>query len=183
MDLLFTKDSARNTTLSLPSGQAVYDYSTPSRGFHHEQTTIRKFRPDGGPPDDIGFIEFHSFHKDICQVRGKDFRPQSSSMWKSGLTFQSSNGQEYTWKRKLSTAELTDKFNNVVAIYEVMHTGILSGNPRPAKLSITVEGMQFLDEIVCTFSYIEQREQKQRQAANSAAASSASSSAAAAAAC
>ncbi|KAK1217808.1 hypothetical protein PQX77_019514 [Marasmius sp. AFHP31] len=183
MDLLFTKDSCKNTTLSLPSGAPVYEINTPSRNFHTETSTIRKYRPEGGyQADDIGIIEFHSFHTDICQIWGRDFLPKSASMWKIASAFTSSNGQTYTWRRKSSTAVLEDKFQNNVAVYDQSHTGFFSGNPRPAMLSISADAMQIIDEVVCTFFYIEQKEQTRRRTANSAAASSAASSAAVAAA-
>ena len=123
MDLSFTKDSPKNTTLSLPDGRPVYEIDTPSRNFHTETTTIKKYQPYGGA-NDIATIEFHSFHKDVCQIQGRDFLPKSRSAWKSyvrssahlnvapsdvyhltrSLSFTSSNGEVYTWKRKSDTA-------------------------------------------------------------------------------
>ncbi|KAL0062084.1 hypothetical protein AAF712_011084 [Marasmius tenuissimus] len=174
MDLLFTKDSPVNTTLSLPSGSPVYEISTPLRNFHTETTTIRKYRPAGGDPDDIGLIEIHSFHKDVCQLRGKDFLPKSPSMWKSTSFFTSSNGEAYTWHCKSDTAVLNDKGENTVAMYERSHSGLISKNSQPAKLSISVEGMDIIDEIVLTFAYVEQQEQIHQRAAGSSSAASAS---------
>ena len=89
MDLIFAKDSAQNTTLSLPDGRPAYEVTTPARNFHTEVTTIKKYRSDGGT-DDIGTIEFHMFHKDIVQIRGKDFLPKSLSMWKKSVYLRTS---------------------------------------------------------------------------------------------
>jgi len=86
MDLLFTKESPKNTTLSLPDGKPVYEITTPTRHTHTETTTIRKYQSDGSA-DDVGTIEFHVLHKDICQIRGRDFRPESLSIFNSYVPF------------------------------------------------------------------------------------------------
>ncbi|KAL0063555.1 hypothetical protein AAF712_009564 [Marasmius tenuissimus] len=158
MDLLLTQDSPKNTTLTLSSGNPVYEISTPSRRFRTNTTTIRKYQPDGGHPNDIGVIELHSFHSDVCQIRERDFLPKSSSMWTRTLSFTSSNGEVYKWRHKSAKAILEDKRKKTVAIYDKSHTGFFSRNPRPAMLSISVEAINIIDEIVCTFSYIEQKE-------------------------
>ncbi|KAL0571016.1 hypothetical protein V5O48_010937, partial [Marasmius crinis-equi] len=161
-------ESARNATLMLPSGQPVYQVSTPTRVFHTEQTTIAKFLPDGSSIA-IGLVELHSFHTDICQITGRNVLPKSDGIFRSGISFTSSNGKQYTWKRKTSTALLTDKSGSTVATWERSHSGILSRNPRPAQLSVLSEGVQIIDEIVVTFMYIEQREQQLRRARGNAA--------------
>ncbi|KAL0568841.1 hypothetical protein V5O48_013127 [Marasmius crinis-equi] len=177
MELIFSKTSARNATLSLPSGQPVYELSTPSRLLHTEQTTITKFYP-GNPPVTIGLVEMHSFHDDVCQLAGRNVLPKSDGFWKSGMTFTSSNGEHYTWKRKSDAALLSDKFKHNIAIYEESHSGFLSGTPSPAKLSVAPEGMGILDEIMVTFVYIEQQEQQSRAASASGASAGAAAAAA-----
>ncbi|KAL0571116.1 hypothetical protein V5O48_010848 [Marasmius crinis-equi] len=138
MDLVFSEDSARNTTLSLPTGEPVYLISTPSRVFHDEQTTITKFLPHGGGPVAIG----------------RNVLP-NGGIFKSGMSFTSSNGEEYTWKRKSDSALLSNKWNTHVAVYEAKHTGILGESPQSAKLSVMPEVTEILDEIVATFVYTE----------------------------
>ncbi|KAL0571020.1 hypothetical protein V5O48_010941 [Marasmius crinis-equi] len=155
MDLIFSTDSARNTTLSLPSGQPLYDISTPSQAFHTDQTTISKIQ-SGRKQIAIGRVEMHSLHTDVCQVSGRDMLPKKDGIFRSGLSFTSSNGQKYTWKRKSGTALLSDKSKNI-ASYERSHSGFLGRGRRPAKLSVAPEGVGILDEIVVTYMYIEQR--------------------------
>ncbi|KAL0580546.1 hypothetical protein V5O48_001451 [Marasmius crinis-equi] len=170
MDLVFSKDSARNATLSLPTGQPVYEISTPSRVWHAEQTTVTKFLPHGGGPVAIGAVEVHSFHTDVCQISGRNVLPKSDGIFKSGMSFTSSNGEQYTWKRKSDSALLSNKWNTNIAVYEAMHTGILSGSPQSAKLSVMPEVMGILDEVVATFVYTEQMFQISRRSSASGAA-------------
>ncbi|KAK1217750.1 hypothetical protein PQX77_019592 [Marasmius sp. AFHP31] len=163
MDLLLTQDSPKNTTLTLSSGNPVYEITTPSHTFHTDTTTIRKYRPDGGHPDDIGVIKLHNLRSDLCQIRGRDFLPPSSEIWTGTLSFTSSNGEVYTWCHKSAKAILEDKRKKTVATYDKSHTGSVSSNPQPAMISISAEVMDIIDEIICTFSYIEQKERNRRR--------------------
>ncbi|KAG7092977.1 hypothetical protein E1B28_009278 [Marasmius oreades] len=177
MDLIFSKDSPRNATLSLPTGKPVYEISTPDRWFHHEQTALKKFQPGKSLPQDMGVIEIHSWNKSVVEVWGRSVLPKSAGVFKRGKIFTSSNGQQYTWKRKSRTAMLTDKLDNTMAVYDERRTNVFSRKaPSPAKLRITPAAVEIADEIVGTFLYFEEQE---RRARRSAAASSAGSSAAA----
>ncbi|KAK1217809.1 hypothetical protein PQX77_019515 [Marasmius sp. AFHP31] len=179
MDFLLTVDSTVNTTLSLPSGTPVYEITTPLRTFRTHTTTIRKYEQEGGDPHDIGIVELHSLHKDVCQLRGKDFLPKKPSMLNlSSFSFTSSKGEEYTWHRKSDTQTvLNDKNKNAVATYEQSHAGLLNKEPRPAKLSVSAEVMEVADEIVCTFTYVKQKEEIRKRTARGSAATSAATSA------
>ncbi|KAL0568170.1 hypothetical protein V5O48_013820 [Marasmius crinis-equi] len=162
MDLIISEDDrAKTTTFSLATGQPVYQVTVQSRGsFRSETRTISKFQHPGAPPTDIGMVELHSMSSDICQFWGRDIRPRTDMNSLSGAKgFTSSvNGQQYKWKRKLKKAELTDKFRNTVAVYEDSRSGRLSSKGKtPAKLSVTPAAMGFLDEIIVTFVYIEQK--------------------------
>ncbi|ESK89686.1 hypothetical protein Moror_16903 [Moniliophthora roreri MCA 2997] len=179
MDLLLSKDSVRNCTMSLPNGQPIYEVSTPSRYFHTEQTTIKRLK--GQESRDMALIELHGFHDDVCQVWGKDMVPKSDGLFKSGKTFTASDGKRYTWKIKLSKTILLDQFENTIAVFENSHTGFFSGNPRQAQLSISEGGLSIADDIVATFVLVDQRNrQNQRTAAASSAAASSNAAVAAA---
>ncbi|KAL0063552.1 hypothetical protein AAF712_009561 [Marasmius tenuissimus] len=82
------------------------------------------------------------------------------------MTFTSSNGQVYKWRRESTKAFLDDQDGKTVATYEEGHTGLSGGQPRQAMLSISTEAMQIIDEVVCTFFYIEQKEQARRRLAS-----------------
>ncbi|KAK1217753.1 hypothetical protein PQX77_019595 [Marasmius sp. AFHP31] len=166
MDLLFTKNFTKNTSLTLPDGSLGYEISTPSRKLHTDTTIIRRYPPSGGDPESIGVIELHSIRTDVCQVHGKDFLPKSDSTHNISMTFTSSNGEVYKWRRESTKAFLDDKSEETVATYEEGHTGLLGGIPRQAKLSISTEAMDIIDEVVCTFFYIEQKEQTRRRFAS-----------------
>ncbi|KAG7092975.1 hypothetical protein E1B28_009276 [Marasmius oreades] len=186
MDLIFSKDSPRNATLSLPTGQPVYQIFTPDRWFHQEQTTIRKFQPGTSLPQDMGVIEIHSWSKSVVEVWGRSVLPKSAGVFKRGKIFTSSNGQQYTWKRKSRTAVLTDKLDNTMAVYDERRTNVFSRKePSPAKLTIAPAAVEIADEIVGTFLYFEEQERRARSsaAASSSSAASASAASAAAASC
>ncbi|KAK1230085.1 hypothetical protein PQX77_006839 [Marasmius sp. AFHP31] len=72
--------------------------------------------------------------------------------------------QKYGWKRKGSKVLMIDKFENTVAIYQYSHCGILHAKA-PAMLSVTPAGVPFLDEIVVTFAYAEQKFRQDVEAA------------------
>lgn len=176
MDLIFSKDSPQNATLSLPTGQPVYELSTTDRWFHHKPTTIKKFQPGSAVPQDIGLVEIHSLHKNVVQILGRDVLPKSAGMFKRGRTFTSSNGQQYTWKRKSDAALLTDKFDHNMAIYETRHSNTFSSkDPTPGKLSIAPEALGIADEIIGTFAYVEQAERQARRGVAASGAGAASS--------
>ncbi|KAK1220568.1 hypothetical protein PQX77_016664 [Marasmius sp. AFHP31] len=156
MDLIFSQDDPKNATLSLTSGQPVYEMYTHEKTWSSEPTVIRKFQYPGHPPVNIGQVQVRLLHSDVCEMSGRDIQPKSGES-SSGKSFTSlANGEVYTWKRKFSKAKLTDKFKNTVAIYEESHSGILK-EEAPAKISIAPEGMPILDEIVVTCVYFEQR--------------------------
>ncbi|KAF9265811.1 hypothetical protein L218DRAFT_835251, partial [Marasmius fiardii PR-910] len=105
-------------------------------------------------------IEIHTLEDDVCQVWGRHLKPRSEGLMSSKRKFTSSNGQEYTWKQKTSGKKtlLWDKFQNTVAVYEDKHSGIFSGKPSPAKLSISPAGYPIVDEILVTFLFVKQKE-------------------------
>ncbi|KAL0063853.1 hypothetical protein AAF712_009204 [Marasmius tenuissimus] len=157
MDLIYSRDNPKNATISLTTGQLVYEILTEEKTWSSEPTVIRKFQYPGHPPVEIGQVKMRSFHPDICQAWGRDIRPRKEDLLSSGRSFTSLvNGQEYNWKRKSSKAILTDKFKNTVAIYEESHSGFRK-KKTPAKLSVTPGGMPILDEIVVTCVYYEQQ--------------------------
>ncbi|KAL0581793.1 hypothetical protein V5O48_000272 [Marasmius crinis-equi] len=168
MDLIFSHDDARNTTLSSSSGQPLYEISTPGS---REQTTITKLHP-GEKPTEIGCVELRSGDASVCQVSGRDVLPRTGEFGRKNLawSFTSSNGEKYTWTRKWDSNllfDLTDTSKTSVVVYERSHSGFFSGKPRPAKLTLLPEGVALgiLDEIVVTFVYIGQKAQQFRRAA------------------
>ncbi|KAK1220565.1 hypothetical protein PQX77_016660 [Marasmius sp. AFHP31] len=157
MDLVYSKDDQKNATLSLITGEPVYEIYTVEKFLQSEPTWIRKYQCSEHRPVEIGQVRVRSFHKDVCQLRGKDIRPRSMDSLSTKRSFTSlANGQKYIWKRKFSKAKLLDKSKNTVAVYEESHSGFLS-TKAPAKLSIAPDGMAIIDEIVVTFVYFEQK--------------------------
>ncbi|KAG7092976.1 hypothetical protein E1B28_009277 [Marasmius oreades] len=166
MDLIFSKDSLRDATLSLPTGQPIYEISTPDRWFHHARTMIKKFQPGMSLPQDMGVIEIHSWNKSVVEVWGRSVLPKSPGVFKRGELFTSSNGQQYTWKRKSRTAVLTDKLDNTMAVYDERRTNVFSRKePSPAKLAVAPAAVEIADEIVGTFLYFEEQERRARTSA------------------
>ncbi|KAK1235414.1 hypothetical protein PQX77_001366 [Marasmius sp. AFHP31] len=180
MDLIFSQDDPTNATLSLPTGQQIYELYTKARLLHSDSTIIRKFDSGhyaGSPPRDIGQVKLRSFGDDVCELLGRDIRPRSEDLFSGKRHFTSLiTGQKYSWKRKTSKVLLIDKFQNTIAVYEYSHSGIFHAKA-PAMLSITPNGLPFLDEIVVTFVYAEQRFRKEIEAAGEAAGDAASSAA------
>ncbi|KAL0570687.1 hypothetical protein V5O48_011275 [Marasmius crinis-equi] len=167
MDLIVSEDK-KTTTLSLPTGQPIYQITAKSRGtFRGETKVISKFQHPGAAPTDVGLVEVHSLSSDVCQFWGRDIRPRTdyNSMSEDKIFTSSVTGQKYKWHRGLQKSKLTDKFKNTVASYEESHSSLLSSKRKsPAKLSVTPAGMQFLDEIVVTFVYIEQKLKEEAEA-------------------
>ncbi|ESK95462.1 hypothetical protein Moror_12754 [Moniliophthora roreri MCA 2997] len=176
MDLLLSKDSVRNCTITLLTGQPVYQVSTPSRFFHTETTTIKRFK--GNQVHDMAVIERHDFHDDVCQVWGRDIVPKSDGCFSSGRSFTASDSQKYTWKMKCDRAVLRDQFDNTIAAFEKSHTGFFSGNPSQAKISISQAGLSIADELIATFVLVEQKDRESRKANGADAAGAAASAAA-----
>ncbi|KAF9254638.1 hypothetical protein L218DRAFT_1082234 [Marasmius fiardii PR-910] len=171
MDLIFSKDSPRNATLALPNGQPVYELSTANQLFHTEQTMIKKYQSGSPVPQDMGLVEIHRFHKSVVEVWGRNVLPKRDGIFNRGQSFTSSNGQQYTWKRKSDAALLTDKAGHNMAIYREHHTNLFkSKKSTPATLSIAPEAMGLVDEIVGTFAYFEQEIRRARRNNGSAAA-------------
>ncbi|KAL0565463.1 hypothetical protein V5O48_016561, partial [Marasmius crinis-equi] len=154
MDLILSDDSPKNTTLSRPSGELVYEISTPPRAFgvYPRPTTLR--RSGTGASDEIGIIGARGLANSMCLVSGRDVMPGRLGMFQSrasGMAFKSSNGQMYTWKRGQDDGLLIDNSKTTIAIYEASHSGLLSGGPHPAKLWIARECEEIADEIVATW--------------------------------
>ncbi|KAJ8096253.1 hypothetical protein PM082_011396 [Marasmius tenuissimus] len=150
MDLIYSEDNSKKMTISLATGQPVYEVSTQEETSSSEPTMIKKFQNPGDPPVDIGQVKMRSFHSDVCELLGRDIRPRKGDLWSRSFT-SLVNGQEYTWDQEDSKATLTDEFENTVAIYKGSHS------EAPVKLSVTPEGMSILDEIVVTCVYHEQQ--------------------------
>ncbi|KAJ8074319.1 hypothetical protein PM082_012632 [Marasmius tenuissimus] len=167
MDLIFSQDDPKNATLSLTTGQPVYEMYTQEKTWSTEPTAIRKFQYPGHSPVNIGQVKVPLLHDNVCEVWGRDIRPKSGEL-SSGKSFISlTDGQEYTWKRKSSKATLTDKYENTIAIYEQSHSGYVKAKA-PAKISIAPGGMPILDEIVVTCVYYEQKVRLNAEAAGAA---------------
>ncbi|KAL0063972.1 hypothetical protein AAF712_009039 [Marasmius tenuissimus] len=147
MELIFSNDDPKNAILSLSTGQPIYELYTKSRVFHSESTVIRKFHNQGSPPNDIGQVKLRCLNGDACELLGRDIRPRTE-----GIVSR----QKYGWKRKGSKVLMIDKFENTVAIYQYSRCGILHAKA-PAMLSVMPAGVPFLDEIVVTVAYAEQR--------------------------
>ncbi|KAJ8096262.1 hypothetical protein PM082_011410 [Marasmius tenuissimus] len=150
MDFIYSEDNSKNTTISSATGQPVYEVSTQEDTSSSEPTVIKKFQNPRDPPVDIGQVKMRSFHSDVCELLGRDIRPRKGDLWSRSFT-SLVNGQEYTWDQEDSKATLTDEFENTVAIYEGRRSEV------PVKLSVTLEGMSILDEIVVTCIYHEQQ--------------------------
>ncbi|KAJ8092105.1 hypothetical protein PM082_021637 [Marasmius tenuissimus] len=176
MDLVFSQDDPKNAILSLSTGQRIYELYTQARLLHSESTIIRKFDSGhyaGSPPTDIGQVKLRTFGDDICELSGRDIRPRSEDLFSGKRHFTSLiTGQKYSWKRKTSKVLLIDKFENTIAVYEYSHSGIFHAKA-PTMLSVTPVGLPFLDEIVVTFVYAEQRFREEVAAAGEAASSAA----------
>ncbi|ESK95461.1 hypothetical protein Moror_12753 [Moniliophthora roreri MCA 2997] len=155
MDLLLSKDSVRNCTITLLSGQPVYEVSTSSRLFQ-KKTIIKKFR--GYEVYDMAVIELHDFHDNVCQVWGRHMLPKSDGLFSSGRSFVASDGQKYTWKTTSGKPTLRDKLDNTIAIYERSRTGFFSGNASQAKISVSQAGLSIVDDIVATFVLVKQKD-------------------------
>ena len=80
MEFTFSNQDTRDTTLSLSTGQAVYQTSTPDAKFLRTETiSIKKFEKDG--EHDMATVEIHSFHDDVCQVWGRDVVPKRDGLF------------------------------------------------------------------------------------------------------
>ncbi|KAJ8077630.1 hypothetical protein PM082_002063 [Marasmius tenuissimus] len=157
MELIFSNDDPKNAILSLSTGQPIYELYTKSRVFHSESTVIRKFHNQGSPPNDIGQVKLRCLNEDVCELLGRDIRPRTEGIVSSKRYFTSLiTRQKYGWKRKGSKVLMIDKFENTVAICQYSRCGIFHAKT-PAMLSVTPAGVPFLDEIVVTFAYAEQR--------------------------
>ncbi|KAK1220567.1 hypothetical protein PQX77_016663 [Marasmius sp. AFHP31] len=157
MDLIFSRDNSENATISLATGQLVYEVYTEDSTSSSEPTMIRKFQDPGHPPVEIGQVKQRLFHSDICQMWERDIRPTREGWLSSDRSFTSLvDGQQYYWKKESSKATLTDEFENIVAIREKSHSGFRK-KKSPAKLLIMPEGIPIVDEIVVTWVYYEQQ--------------------------
>lgn len=102
------------------------------------------------------------------------------------MTFRASNGQSFKWKIKSGGLELVtaEAREQVVASYRKSHRDGFLGPKQPATLMLNERfagGQDILDDIVTTWSYVEERRRRRKRnnaaAAAGAAAASASASA------
>ncbi|KAG7085470.1 hypothetical protein E1B28_003031 [Marasmius oreades] len=164
MDLIFSSPSPYNASISLRTGELVYEISSNDTkpdplglGMGTRRTVVKKFSvetPASKTPTEIGCIELHTLHDDRCEVYGRDVRPKDKQKWTS------SNGQEYSWKYlsdQVLNPQLLDRDQSTVAAYE--HSGFISGKPQKlARLSISPgAGYGIVDEILVTFLYAQQK--------------------------
>ncbi|ESK89687.1 hypothetical protein Moror_16904 [Moniliophthora roreri MCA 2997] len=161
MDFLLSKDSVRNCTITRLNGQPAYEVSTPSRFFHTETTTIKKFM--GHEVHDMALIELHTYHDSVCKVWGRDMVPKSDGFFSNGKSFIASDGQKYTWKMKSDGLRLRDTLDNTIAVFEESSVGFFGWKSRPAKLSIS---QAIVDDIIATFVLVEQKRREARRKRN-----------------
>ncbi|KAG7085471.1 hypothetical protein E1B28_003032 [Marasmius oreades] len=162
MDLVFSSPTPHNASISLQTGELVYEISTNDTkpdslglGLGARRTVVKKFSVEtpSMTPTEIGYIELHTLHDDRCEVYGRDVRPKDKRKWTS------SNGQEYTWQKK-DKVSLLDGYQNTVAVYEPQLSGFPSDKPRsPSRLSISPGAGygRIVDEILITFLYVQQK--------------------------
>ncbi|KAK1215742.1 hypothetical protein PQX77_021628 [Marasmius sp. AFHP31] len=141
-------DSVLNASISLPSGEVLYEISTPPG--KKSPTTIRK------QGIEIGVVELRG----ACNVNGKEYVPvRGGGMFKSGTTLTFSNGSQYTWKhdsskRKSHLIPLSPPEGASIATYH--HPPIMS-RELVGNLAVTTSDTQLTDEIFATSVYVEQR--------------------------
>ncbi|KAL0563338.1 hypothetical protein V5O48_018732, partial [Marasmius crinis-equi] len=145
MDLTFSKDSVLSTTISLPSGDPVYELSTPSEKKY--PTTIKRNDVE------IGSVELRR----ACSINGKAYSPKSG-VFSSDTTFTFSDGKKYTWKRDSWRGKvyLKDPHNETIATFNS------SDPPVDPKATLSISNPELADEVIATFVYIEQRKRYSR---------------------
>ncbi|KAJ3918964.1 hypothetical protein F5877DRAFT_66958 [Lentinula edodes] len=155
-DLYTTEDSTKNNTiLHRRDNLIAYIVETPSRILHHERSTIYK----GPYREPIGFIEFHDFHDDIVEIRGRSFLPHrahETSHFSDSKEFIASDGRAYKWKHhshgvwELLTQEGS---HTLVARYD------------RKTISIYPQALHIADEVIVTLFYMRQYKKKEEDEA------------------
>ncbi|KAJ3814380.1 hypothetical protein EV368DRAFT_66660 [Lentinula lateritia] len=144
-----TKD---NTIVHRPDNLISYIIETPSKilQLHHERSTIFK----GPYREPIGFIEFHGFHDNIVEIRGRSFLPQrarESSHFSESKEFIASDGRAYKWKfhsHEVWELLTQDGTHTLVARYDRKN------------ISIYPQALHIADEVMVTLFYMRQYKKK-----------------------
>ncbi|KAJ3837625.1 hypothetical protein F5878DRAFT_621843 [Lentinula raphanica] len=153
------KSTKNNTVLHRQDNLIAYVLETPSRILHHERSTLYK----GPYREPIGFIEFHDFHDNIVEIRGRSFLPHrahESSHFSDSKEFTASDGRSYKWKsHSHGVWELLaqDGFHTLVARYDRQN------------ISVYPQATHIVDEVVLTLFYMRQYAKKEEEEAVNAA--------------
>ncbi|KAJ4490157.1 hypothetical protein J3R30DRAFT_3693692 [Lentinula aciculospora] len=153
MDFYTIEDTPRNSSVFHRQDNLVaYIVETPTKILaFHEQSTIYK----GPHRESIGFIEFHSLHDNIVEVKGRSFLPHrahETSHLSDSKEFTASDGRAYKWKyhsHEVWELLAQDGSHTLVARYDRKY------------ISIYPQALHIADELIVTLFYMRQLKKKE----------------------